>query len=149
MNINRKTRIFPLVVILLLCSITLMPAIAAPTFANTPFQNLWQYSDKLVDEIPGAGRGFTWGPNSFGILQENYQEGTGGKRQVQYFDKSRMELSANGQSITNGLLTKELVTGQRQDGDNTFTTLPASTVQVAGDDNSGGSSATLLYPGRE
>jgi len=141
MHINRKTRFFPLIVILLLCSITLMPAIAAPTFANTPFQNLWQYSDKLVDEIPGAGRGFTWGPNSFGILQENYQEGAGGKRQVQYFDKSRMELSANGQSVTNGLLTKELVTGQRQDGDNTFTTLTASTVQVAGDDNSGGGNA--------
>ena len=61
MNNSRKNRIFPLVVILLLCSISLMPAIAAPTFANTPFQNLWQYSDKLVDEIPGAGRGFTWG----------------------------------------------------------------------------------------
>ena len=52
-----------------------------------------------------------------------------------------MELSANGQSVTNGLLTKELVTGQRQDGDNTFTTQTPSTVQVAGDDNSGGGNA--------
>ena len=52
-----------------------------------------------------------------------------------------MELSANGQFVTNGLLTKELVTGQRQDGDSKFTSLAPSSVQVAGDDNSGGGNA--------
>ena len=117
------------------------PAFSAPSFANDKFKTLWSYSDKLVDEIPGAGRGFTWGPNSFGSPIEDYQEGAGGKRQVQYFDKSRMELSANGQFVTNGLLTKELVTGQRQDGDSKFTSLAPSSVQVAGDDNSGGGNA--------
>jgi len=117
------------------------PAYSAPGFANNQFKEVWQYSDKLVDEVPGAGRGFTWGPNSFGILYENYQEAIGGKRQVQYFDKSRMEISTNGNYVTNGLLTKELVTGQRQDGNAKFTQLTPSTVQVAGDDNSGGSNS--------
>jgi len=42
---------------------------AAPSFANDKFRELWQYSDKLVDEGPGAGRGYTWGPNSFAVLQ--------------------------------------------------------------------------------
>jgi hypothetical protein len=110
-------------------------------FANTAFQNQWQYSDKAVSEIPGLGRGYTWGPNSFGIKQESYVEGNGGKRLVQYFDKSRMELGNNNSSVTNGLLTKELVTGLRQDGDNTFTQLTPSTVQVVGDDNSSGGNA--------
>jgi hypothetical protein len=74
--------------------------------------------------------------------QENYQEASNGKRTVQYFDKSRMELGNNNSSVTNGLLTKELVTGLRQDGDNTFTQLIPSTVQVAGDDNSTGGNAS-------
>lgn len=114
---------------------------AAPQFANDKFKNLWQYSDKPVDEIPGLGRGYTWGPNSFGTLQEDYQEASGGKRQVQYFDKSRMELSPDGSFVTNGLLTKELVTGNRQDGDAKFNQQTPSTVQVAGDDNSSGGNA--------
>lgn len=114
---------------------------AAPPFGTDNFQNLWQYSDKLVDEIPNAGRGYTWGPNAFATFQEPYKEGTNGKRLVEYFDKSRMELSPDGQLVTNGLLTKELVTGLRQDGDNTFMQLQPSTVQVAGDDNSNGANS--------
>lgn len=123
---------------LFLTTAAIAPVKAAPAFANDKFKDLWEYSDKRVDEIPGAGRGFTWGPNSFGIFQEDYVEAPGGKRQVQYFDKSRMEVSTNGQYVTNGLLTKELVTGNRQDGDAKFTQLAPSTVQIAGDDNSGG-----------
>jgi outer membrane protein assembly factor BamB len=114
---------------------------AAPTFANPNFQQVWQYSDKAVDEIPNAGRGYTWGFNSFTIKQETYQEAPNGTRAVQYFDKSRMELGADGKSVTNGLLTKELVSGKRQDGDNTFTQLTPSQTQVAGDDNSNGNNS--------
>lgn len=114
---------------------------AAPTFANSKFQELWEYSDKPVVETPGIGRGFTWGPNSFGVFQEDYAEASGGKRQVQYFDKSRMELAPDGSYVTNGLLTKELVTGRRQDGNQRFVQLSPSTVQIAGDDNSAGANS--------
>jgi len=134
-------RLFPLFIVFSISLTVSSTAFSAPNFANFKFRELWQYSDKLVDEVPGAGRGFTWGPNDFGTFQEQYQEASGGYRQVQYFDKSRMELSLNGQSVTNGLLTKELVTGNRQDGDATFTQLAPSTVQVAGDENSGGGNA--------
>jgi len=123
---------------LFLTSLTLQPVYSALIYAAPKFKQLWEYSDKLVDEQPGAGRGYTWGPNTFGTFSEEYQEGTDGKRLVQYFDKSRMELAANGQSVTNGLLAKELVTGLRQDGNSRFTQLASSIIQVAGDDNSGG-----------
>ena len=32
---------------------SISPALAAPAFANDQFKQLWQYSDKLVDEVPG------------------------------------------------------------------------------------------------
>jgi len=129
----------------ILTSLTLLPVYSAPNYATAKFKQLWEYSDKLVDEQPGAGRGYTWGPNTFGAFSEEYQEGSNGRRLVQYFDKSRMELSANGQLVTNGLLTKELVTGLRQDGDNRFIQLNPSTIQVAGDDNSNGNAVAPTY----
>ncbi|NWJ48826.1 MAG: hypothetical protein HXX08_23450 [Chloroflexi bacterium] len=139
-----RKRLSALIFVFTIASLMFIPisvSVAAPAYGNDKFKQLWQYSDKLVDEVPGAGRGFTWGPNSFGILEEDYQEAPSGKRQVQYFDKSRMEISTDGQFVTNGLLTKELVTGQRQDGNAKFSTLQPSTSQVAGDDNSGGGNA--------
>ena len=113
--------------------------LAAPNFANDHFKTLWQYSDKAVDEGEG-GRGYTWGPHIFGIYQEEYVEGQGGKRQIEYFDKSRMELAPDGTFVTNGLLTKELVSGYRQDGNTKFSRLTPSQVQVAGDSNEDGKS---------
>jgi glucose/arabinose dehydrogenase len=126
--------ILALLIFLLLLSLSLVPAaISAPSFADTKFKDLWEYSDKRVNEIPNAGRSYTWGPQTLGVYREDYQNAPGGKRQVQYFDKSRMELSANGSFVTNGLLTKELVTGRRQDGDSLFTPLAPATVPVVGD----------------
>lgn len=101
---------------------------------------MWEYDDKPVEQLFGIGRGYTWGPHSFGIKTEPYLEAFEDQRLVQYFDKSRMELSSNargipgGSKVTNGLLTKELVTGKRQDGDNTFTQLTPAHIPVAGDE---------------
>jgi hypothetical protein len=58
---------------------------------------------------------------------------------VMYFDKTRMEIThPDGDMgsiwyVTNGLLAKELVTGQLQLGDNTFESHPPAQVNVAGD----------------
>jgi sn-glycerol 3-phosphate transport system substrate-binding protein len=134
-NANTLKVILTFVSLSLLLSLLQNQSLAAPSFANSNFRQLWEYSDKLVDEVPNSGRGFTWGPNSFAVLQEDYAEGIGGKRQVQYFDKSRMELSPDGRTVTNGLLTKELVTGQQQVGNNAFVSRPPSTTPVAGDSN--------------
>lgn len=117
---------------------------AAPNFASPAFATNWNRLDKAVQEVPGVGRGYTWGPQAPGaepIASEPYG---GGTRTVQYFDKARMEINNpagdpnNLFYVTTGLLVKELATGLRQDGDTTFTAFPPSQVQVAGDSNEGG-----------
>jgi len=114
---------------------------AAINFNDPGFANTWNRVDKPVEELPGLGRGQTWGPiiqGSEGIKTEPYN---GTTRTVQYFDKARMEVNnpsgdpTNRYYVTTGLLVKELVTGLRQDGDNTFTSLPPSLTQIAGDPN--------------
>ncbi|MGI8854123.1 MAG: fibronectin type III domain-containing protein [Thermomicrobiales bacterium] len=74
-----------------------------------------------------------WGPAVQTAMQEPYIEATGGTRLVQYFDKARMEQTTAGGPITNGLLTVELITGQRQMGDHSFAAFPPSSLPVVGD----------------
>lgn len=110
-----------------------------PVFNNIQFENRWVEQDRLVGKA-GVQRFYTWGPavvDAAPIFSESYKESPDGVRLVQYFDKGRMEInqpfSGNG-TVTTGLLVRDLVSGQRQDGDNTFLTLPPSQTQVAGDD---------------
>ncbi len=120
-----------------------LPALAGiddPVFSTLGFRNRWIEQDRLVG-TPGLNRFYTWGPGVVGaenIQGENYRESPGGQRQVQYFEKGRMEINQpfNGGNVTTGLLVRDLVSGQRQDGDNTFLSLPPSQTQVAGDDTS-------------
>ena len=44
-----------------------------------------------------------------------------------------MEQTTAGGAVTNGLLTVELITGQRQFGDNLFTTYPPAAIPIVGD----------------
>jgi sugar lactone lactonase YvrE len=136
----------PVVVLSLVAAMLLeaLPALAAPGFGDAGFENTWNRVDKPVQDLPGVGRGYTWGPpapNAGNITTETYN---GAARKVQYFDKARMEINNPGGNpadlfyVTTGLLVKELVTGNRQDGDSAFTALPPSQVQVAGDTNEGG-----------
>ncbi len=74
------------------------------------------------------------------MVIEPYAEAPGGYRSVQYFDKSRMEdYSWSGAlppwDVSNGLLAKELMTGQMQVGDNQFEQRSIAQVNVAGDAN--------------
>lgn len=116
-------------------------------FNDPGFGNIWSRPDRPVSQIPNVGRGYTWGPlvgNALAVAQESYG---GSTRVVQYFDKARMEVNdLNGNQadpyyVTTGLLVKELVTGNRQDGDNAFTPLEPSPVQIAGDPNDGDANA--------
>ncbi|MEZ4572086.1 MAG: hypothetical protein R2849_17530 [Thermomicrobiales bacterium] len=56
-------------------------------------------------------------------MTRSYADSPGGSRQVQYFDKSRMEINDPGGDteelwyVTNGLLVVELMTGRMQTGD--------------------------------
>jgi hypothetical protein len=122
---------------------------AAP--GTTAFERTWARTDKPVAERAVA-RTWMWGPGAYTVaFTERYVEAPGGQRVVQYFDKSRMEITNPGGDrnsiwyVTNGLLVVELVTGRLQLGDNTFEQRSPAQVNVAGDfdDPSGPTYATF------
>lgn len=130
-----------------------LPASAATSssgysFNAAAFASTWNKVDLPVqNQVSGAGRGYIWGPPvqpASTVTTESYN---GTTRQVQYFDKARMEINnPNGDPnsqfyVTTGLLIKELVTGNLQTGDSSFTQLTPSTIQVAGDPNDNGANA--------
>ncbi|HEX6292245.1 MAG TPA: hypothetical protein VFZ66_23865 [Herpetosiphonaceae bacterium] len=109
-------------------------------FANETFLNVWRASDQAVMNGT-AKRSYTWGPGPWFGYKEYYQQSPNGLRQVQYFDKARMELNnpnnATVQGVTNGLLSVEMVSGRVKMGDGTgedqnIQRQPAN-VPVAGD----------------
>jgi len=99
---------------------------AAASYADPQFKTQWEQGEAITPNF--------WGPavtNAVNTTTEPYKEATGGKRTVQYFDKGRMELT-NGK-VTNGLLAKEIVTGQIQTGDNAFQGQAPPAISIAGD----------------
>jgi hypothetical protein len=111
----------------------------AQPFANAAFQHTWERTDKLVAS-GSVQRSWYWGPAAdTGSLQEDYAEGVGGKRLVQYFDKSRMEINepnADPNSkfyVTNGLLTVELISGKMQVGNSTYVDRYPADIPMASD----------------
>ena len=131
----------------ILCSLilafSLLPmglALAAePTFASPNFKLKWERADKPIgDGVADPSRSWLWGPEAFDPTTGNsepYADSPGGNRQVQYFDKARMEINnpANG-LVTNGLLVRELISGRLATGDTTFKQRrPADDIPVAGD----------------
>ena len=129
-------------VVMQLVILTALPVSAAGSgdysFASGAFRKVWERPDLPV-AVQKVQRGFTWGPEGFAFLDEPYAETPGGKRLVQYFDKTRMEITnpaadSNGAYyVTNGLLVKEMVAGQVQLGDNKFENKVSSEIPVAGD----------------
>ena len=133
-------------VLVLTMLLSAVPTSSTAPITNEHFNRTWQRTDKPVSDLV-VSRTWMWGNEPFtAASNEPYVEAPGGKRQVQYFDKSRMEISHDPSVtpdspwyITNGLLVKELMTGQMQVGDNTFESHEPARVNVAGDpdDDSG------------
>jgi hypothetical protein len=103
------------------------------------FHAVWERTDRPV---AGGVVSRTWmwgpGPNS-GVLLEEYAQSPGGMRQVQYYDKSRMEIT-NPDAVddglwyvTNGLLVVEMILGQIQVGDAEYLPAQPAQIPVAGD----------------
>jgi molybdenum ABC transporter molybdate-binding protein len=107
-------------------------------FADPAFQRTWERTDLLANQGK-IKRGYYWGPAPGEVKQEQYAEGQGGARLVQYFDKSRMEINNpnadknNPFYVTNGLLTVELVTGRLQVGNNSFVDRSPANIPLASD----------------
>ena len=117
---------------------TRQAAFAAPSgFADPLFETKWSSTDEAVAN-GSAGYSWVYGPKPGASPQEAYTEAPGGQRLVQYFDKARMEKTnrlSNPNLVTAGNLTTELVSGQQQNGDATFTPKTLADVPVAGDGN--------------
>jgi uncharacterized protein YkwD len=144
----RTKRSFYTVLLTALLLSWLMPGLsrtiaAGESFADPAFQKVWERSDKAIADGK-ASRTWLWGPQPFATRKEAYAEAPGGERLVQFFDKSRMEITNPNSDktshwyVTNGLLTVELVTGRMQSGDSSFETRSPSQIPVGGDpDNPG------------
>jgi V8-like Glu-specific endopeptidase len=107
---------------------------------GTPhYEETWNRTDGPVAD-GHISRTWMWGPSPFtSVIEEPYLESPDGRRGVQYFDKSRMEITnpdGDVESIwyvTNGLLVLELVTGARQVGDDTYQHHSPAEIPIAGD----------------
>ncbi len=118
----------------------------APAFINGPakdfvdpaMRNVWARTDELV-AARKVDRSWMWGPSGLVARVEVYTQSNGGARQVQYFDKARMEITdwsrdrAHPWFVTNGLLVKEMVEGRLQLGDAEFVTRAPAAIAIAGD----------------
>ena len=98
---------------------------AAIPFGSPAFAAQW---NSIEPKVPNF-----WGPAYQNVFPEQYQEAAGGRRFVQYFDKARMEQTTANGAVTNGLLTVELMRGQRQFGDTTFVAYPPANIPLVGD----------------
>ena len=111
-------------------------------FSDEAFLRAWERADRPV-ATGYSNRPWVWGPVSFASALEPYAQGSSGNREVQYFDKARMEINNPGGDrsspffVTNGLLVVEMMSGRIQTGDAQFEPprIP-SQVPVAGDANS-------------
>ena len=107
-------------------------------FADPAFAAVWARADEPVRQGHTA-RSWTWGPGPSHTLQEAYKGAPGGQRLVQYFDKARMEITnpagdpTSQWYVTNGLLVRELISGQIQIGDAATEQHQPALIALAGD----------------
>jgi hypothetical protein len=106
------------------------------------FTNVWQRADQPI-ATGKATRSWLWGPSPLRTTIERYAQSPGLERLVEYYDKSRMEITQPGVDrnqrwfVTNGLLVKELVSGKLQLGDAEFETREPAVEAIAGDPDPG------------
>ncbi|MEZ4520624.1 MAG: hypothetical protein R3A46_03115 [Thermomicrobiales bacterium] len=139
MNHRTMTRVTTVFMTAILLAMSLATVARAAPPGNAAFSRTWDRTDRpVLDGI--VARTWMWGPEAnTPLVTEQYEESPNGMRQVQYYDKARMEITNPGSDsdsiwyVTNGLLVVELVTGKMQVGDNSFETRNPAMVNVAGD----------------
>ena len=137
---QRVNRVLGVIAILALWISAIAP-VSAESISGSSFGNTWAYTDQPV-ATGQVSRTWMWGPSANSpSLFEPYAESPNGQRTVQYFDKTRMEIThPDGDAssiwyVTNGLLAEELITGRLQLGDTQFEQHDPAAVNVAGDAN--------------
>lgn len=125
---------------------------AAPRGDLAAFERTWARTDLPVRD-GAVSRTWMWGPQPFtDYVNEPYADAPDGYRTVFYHEKSRMEITQPGGDagsfwyVSNGLIAKELVTGQLQVGDDDFEHYGPALINVAGDpdDPSGPTYASFI-----
>src|SRR5690349_10055048 len=119
----RRLPLLLLISLLLFTSVAWSPAQAAEPVpaANPAFAKVWERTDQLV-RAHDVARTWFWGEAPFARVMESFAGSPNGQRLVEYYDKSRMEITQPGINplstwyVTNGLLVKELMSGQMQVG---------------------------------
>lgn len=113
----------------------LPPGVAA---TDPAIQRAWWIADyPVLTNI--AQRSWLWGPDVFSAQEEPFAESPGGKRQVDYFDKGRMEITnpegdrSSAWFMTSGLLVRDMILGAAQSGEKTFDSSEPAEVELAGD----------------
>ena len=104
------------------------------------FHQTWARTDQPV-AVGDVARTWIWGPGPFtDVISEEYEDSPDGSRDVQYYDKARMEISHPDADrldpwyVTNGLLVVEMIEGRIQIGDGAFgQTLQPADIPIAGD----------------
>jgi len=115
--------------------------------ADSNVQSVWAAADGAVRSL-AESRTWLWGPDVDAALMEDYAESPGGKRQVYYFDKSRMEITdpkgdrSSEWFVTNGLLVRDMIQGAIQIGNTTFKPSTPAAIPLAGDDTGNDSAPT-------
>lgn len=146
----KSSRLLAAIALVVVLLGSVVPAASAP-ISGSAFAGVWARTDKPVS-TGAVQRTWLWGPQAnTDAIEEPYADSPNGSRVVQYFDKSRMELTHPGGDptspwyVTNGLLAKEMITGQMQVGDSKFESYQPANVNVAGDadDTSGPTYATF------
>lgn len=141
------------VILGLLAFVIAMPMSAvAEDPANEYFDRTWERTDGPVS-TGSTSRTWIWGPSGFTAdCLEPYFKTSAGEREVQYFDKSRMEITDplgdrdSDWYVTQGLLATEMITGQMQVGDNEFINWGPADVHIAGDAGGGSPSYAAFGP---
>jgi hypothetical protein len=108
------------------------------TFADPAFARYFHRTD--VD-----GQALLWGGGPIVSLVEPFTGAPGNRRLVQYFDRGRMELIVDGEGrdvqVTEGLLVKEMATGNVQLGYDSFVQTDPANIPILG----APSASTLTY----
>jgi len=136
--------------VVVIALLLIQPALVAPVIDNPAFHRVWERQDRTVTEQV-SGRSWTWGPAPIsGELRETFVEGLAGRRTVQYFDKSRMEINDPNADpnatwfVTNGLLPIELMMGRMQIGYKQFELRSQAKISAVGDPDNFPTYADLL-----
>jgi hypothetical protein len=144
-NWAHARRAFVSLLALVLLGSVVSSSLTANEIETYAFEKVWWRTDLPVRELQ-TNRTWIWGPQPISpLLVEPYDEGFAsgreGARWVQYFDKTRVEITRSDRNrddawyVTNGLLARELITGRMQIGDANSVQYDPAPINVAGDGN--------------